>query len=498
MVKTNNTKQSFWIFIGQLASMMIAIISPMILSRYLTKMDYGTYKQVMYVYVSFLSIFTLGLPKSYSYFIPKVPLDEIKCLINKITLLFFILGSVFSSFLFCGSSIISCILKNPDLDLALRIFSIVPLLLLPTIGIEGIYASFQKTHIVAVYTVVTKLITLLLTIIPVVLFNGSYIHAIIGFDIGCFVTFIVALYLKNYPVKNEKTIKTHISYSSIFRFSVPLMIASLWSMIINASDQFYISRYFGNEAFAEYSNGFIEFPVITMLVGSISTVLIPLFSKYIDDNGSREILFNTWKSTMTKSLKIIYPIAFFCICFSSIIMVCMYGNSYSNSAIFFSIKNIQGLFSVIPFTPLILALGMTKEYSLAHMKTALLVVFLEYIAILIFNSTVSIACVSLFCQFLKVVFQLFIILSVFNFSLKDIIDVKTIVLCIVVSLLSSIITLCVNLFVSVNMYFLLFIDLVVYLCSYYILCYIFNISYKDILLSFIGDKNTKQILRYIP
>ena len=92
---TNNTRQAIWISLGSLASTLIAVISPMILSRYLTKGDYGTYKQVMYIYTSLLLIFTLGLPKSYSYFIPKVDISEAKDLINKIARIFYIMGGCF-------------------------------------------------------------------------------------------------------------------------------------------------------------------------------------------------------------------------------------------------------------------------------------------------------------------------------------------------------------------------------------------------------------------
>lgn len=66
--QTSNTKQAAWIAIGSFFSFIVGIVSPMILSRYFGKGDYGTYKQVMYVYNTLLTIFTLGLPKAYAYF----------------------------------------------------------------------------------------------------------------------------------------------------------------------------------------------------------------------------------------------------------------------------------------------------------------------------------------------------------------------------------------------------------------------------------------------
>ena len=498
MAKTNNTKQALWIAIGQLASTLIAIISPMILSRYLTKMDYGTYKQVMYVYTSLLAIFTLGLPKSYSYFIPRVPIVEARSLIIKITRIFFILGLAFSVFLFVGAPIIAIFLKNTDLVFALRVFSIVPTLLLPTIGMEGVYASFKKTQVVAIYTIITKILTILLTVLPVVAFNGNYIHALIGFDIGCLLTCIVAMFLKSYPVRGVDSIQTSVGYKSIFSFSLPLLIASFWGMIINSSDQFFISRYFGNEVFAEYANGFMEFPVITMIVGSISTVLIPLFSKYNANSDFGNAILDTWKSTLSKSVRIVYPMAFFCIVFSTTIMVCLYGQTYRNSNIYFSIKNVQALFSVLPFSPLVLALGKTKEYSRVHLYTAIVVVTLEFLVVHIFDSACSIAIVSLLCQFLKVALQLLIVMGVLHFSLRDLVDVILVVKCCFICMLSCIPVYVLNLiFEPSSLWVQLFIDCGVFVLLYYTLCFAMNVSYKDIFTSFIGNKYSL-LLKFIP
>lgn len=46
--KGNNTIQAAWLGIGGIMSFSFATISAAIISRYLTKEEYGTYKQVMY------------------------------------------------------------------------------------------------------------------------------------------------------------------------------------------------------------------------------------------------------------------------------------------------------------------------------------------------------------------------------------------------------------------------------------------------------------------
>ena len=57
-METNNSPTSGMVAMGSLFSFGFSIVSSMILSRYFDKADYGTYKQVMYVYNTLLTVFT--------------------------------------------------------------------------------------------------------------------------------------------------------------------------------------------------------------------------------------------------------------------------------------------------------------------------------------------------------------------------------------------------------------------------------------------------------
>lgn len=147
----SNTIQAFWVAFGSVISYSFILLTSMILSRYFDKGDYGTYRQVMYVYNTFLVVFTLGLPRAYSYFLPRVPTGEAKDTISKITYLFIGLGIIFSLLLFFGSPLIAVFLKNPDLKYAIKLFSLVPVFMLPTMGVDGILASFKKSQYIAIH-----------------------------------------------------------------------------------------------------------------------------------------------------------------------------------------------------------------------------------------------------------------------------------------------------------------------------------------------------------
>lgn len=424
---TNNTKQAFWVALGSLISFGFSIVSSMILSRYFDKSDYGTYRQVMYVYHTLLTIFTLGLPKAYSYFLPRVSPDEAKNLINKITRLFFILGGLFSLILYLGSTLFAEILNNPKLEIALRYFSIVPFLMLPTMGIEGILSTYKETKFLAVYTITTRAVMLCCVMFPVILWNLGYIGAIIGFVIASVFSALLALYLKFHPIRNNKCLQTHISYKEIFQFSLPLLYASVWGILMNSADQFFISRYFGTEVFADFSNGSIELPFVGMIVGACSTVLSPIFSKMSHEKlDLNKTALPLWNSVYRKTALLMYPIIVYCWVFADTIMVVLYGEKYDTSHIYFRIKVLTYIFSLIVFAPFLINSGKVKFYSNVTAIFAIIIWPIEYISLMLTNSPFSVPIVSLVLHVAKIFVFLYVIANMFGVKLHELFPIKLI------------------------------------------------------------------------
>lgn len=496
---TSNSKQAAWVAIGSFFSFIVGVVSPMILSRYFDKGDYGTYKQVMYVYNTLLSIFTLGLPKAYGYFLPKYTNEYSRDIISKITKIFFILGLVFSLFLLCFAGLIADVLNNPNLTKALIAFSPTPLLLLPTMGLDAIYASFRKTKYLAYYTISTKVLTIVCIVVPVALFSGNFMSAIIGFDVASLITFCLALYFKTWPIKSIKQHKCSLTYKEIFKFSLPLLYASLWGICIASANQFFISRYYGNECFADFSNGFMELPLVGMILGSISAVLLPLFSGMDKGDGMCVNSLTIWHSALLKSAKLTFPILIYSIFFADIIMVCMYGNLYSESSIYFIVKNLMGLFIIIPFYPIILAIGKTKEYAHIHMLIAFLVIISEYIVCKTCSSAVYVAVVSEVCHLLKIWLMIRVIAKYAQKKVTDLILPKYMARILIVSIIASLPPFLLVQNIEVNKWLSLFISLCLFLFDYYFLCWIFKVSYRDIIAGFIHKESKFSSLTiYLP
>lgn len=483
VVKNSNTIQSLWVAMGSLTSFAFSIVSAAILSRYFAKEDYGTYKQVMYVYSTLLTVFTLGLPKSYSYFLPRVTKEEGLSLVNKITNIFFILGAIFSLFLFFASPLIADILKNEELGTAIQIFSPVPLLMLPTMGLESIYATYRETYISAIYTVITRVLMLVCVATPVICFNGDVRMALVGFTISSLISFLIALYLKNRPFRHVEHKKCDVSYKSIFKFSLPLLYASIFGTIIASADQFFVSRYFGAAEFAEFSNGFMELPFVGMIVGACSTVLFPLFSKIEHESSdAKQEIVPIWRRVFDKTSKLVYPLLVFCWFMAADIMVFLYGEQYAESSIYFKIKLITNIFTLIAYAPLFLAIGKTKAYANIHLIAAIFIVIVEYLSVIFIKSPYAIAVASVICRIGIITSMLVIIAKHFKMSFGEIFPLrnfwKILLPCAAIGLIIQLISI-------ENVLIRLGVSAIVYVLLYAVWVYVAKLNYKDIVDPFI-------------
>jgi O-antigen/teichoic acid export membrane protein len=233
----SNTQQALWLAISSFSSLALAFLSSAILSRYFDKTEYGTYRQILYVYGTLQTIFTVGLPSVFAYFIPRYSNEEGKYFVNKINTLFVVLGCCFSLLLFLSSDLIADILQNRELARGLKVFSIFPLFTLPTLGVEGLYTALRRTKDIAIYNTISKLLMLACIVLPVVYIKGDYVVAIMGWGAASFVIFIYAMYMKSKPYFGIAKKRIEKFYSTVFNYSTPLMAASIVGFFIASSNQ---------------------------------------------------------------------------------------------------------------------------------------------------------------------------------------------------------------------------------------------------------------------
>ena len=378
MNNKSNTVQALWVGLGYLGTFLVALGSAMVLSRYLSKDEYGTYRQIIYIYTLLQGVFAAGLPSAYSYFLPKLDLSQGKQLSRLLLFFFVILGALLSIVFYWGAPLLSSALDNPTLTDKLRLFSPIPF--------------FLKQLLV--YNITTKFFMFFCLISPVLFWEPSIDKIIYGWIVSAVFSFVIALVFKNKPFKAVKSSRLPFKISAIFKYTIPIMLTSYITVLQKSADQFFISRYYGESAFAEYSNGFFEIPFVGMIVGAVSAVMIPIFSGAGNDPIKLQNAVTSWRNALDKCIYLIYPLLCVCFVFAAEVIVLIYGEKYESSVSYFKLALFLNFFNIVLINPIIIALGKTKFYLSYNIVCAVLIWLTKYLTVLLIDSPHAVAVVS--------------------------------------------------------------------------------------------------------
>ena len=483
MTSANKTSQVLWVSISKFTTLFFTMLVAAVLSRLLSKQDYGTYRQVLYVYNTLLVVFAVGVPKAYGYFLPQVSDEEAKTLLKKINLILFLLGLAFSTFLFFGATYIGEILRNQALGPALKIFAPIPLLLLPTIGIDSIFVNMNKTRLLVLFRMISHSIMACCIILPVLIMGHDHRSALIGWLVSAFVTCILALVFSRIPYRKIAAKETTFSNEDIFKYCLPLMVAALYGVGIKAANQFFVSRYFGTVEFATFANGFIPLPFVGMIINAVSAVLFVSFSETLNRKEvDWQSFLSTWQNALKKSAKIIYPLTAFAFAFAPQIMVILYGVKYLESSLYFRIHLVLNFFNVIAFAPLILATGETRYYARVHL-VFMVVIWSTHYLLLYVNSPIVIAMNSIFISILIVFVFLRFLVKKFALKFADLVPLQFLLKNLIISITSALLAYgIIATFASAeNPLLFLLAGGMLWMIALYFIAYIFGEDYRELL-----------------
>lgn len=398
--QTSRTVQTSWLALSNLLSLSVGIISSAILSRALAPAEYGTYRQVIYIYSTLLIVFSMGLPRAYAYFLARVPVEQGRDVVRRLHLLFTGLAGLFSALLLFGSRAIAAAMGNPMLAENLMLFAATPMLLMPVMGVESVLTVYGRARLVLLYVAISRSFTILCTTLPVLLVAPQAKYAVMGFVAAAAVTCATGLRLSRIPFRGIGQRPCNLTTGDFFRFAKPVFTASVYGFVIGSASRFFVSRYFGVEEFALFDNGYRELPFAGMIIGATATVLLPEFSRMAKEGATGEAFAELWRSTITKSAAVIYPLSIFCALFAEEIISLLYGNRYAPAAMLFRIVTLVNLTRIVPYAPILLALDKGSAFARAHLIAALLLVGLDAACVRWFPSLMAIAAITTGCTIL--------------------------------------------------------------------------------------------------
>ncbi len=410
--------------LSNILSLLINLISTMLLSRFRTQYEYGTYSQILLAVNLAVNIFSLGLPNSINYFFARAEGVYEK---QKFLYTYFLFSTLSS--LIAGLFLVFIV---PQMELYFHNFNLhmysYVLLLLPLSVIiiqsnSNMLIVAGKSSSLVIYTLLHNALRLL-AILFVYIFKLSFsTYVFLYVLIEIIFTIIVYVWaMKISGIKNFRTFKLPLSkikhlIRQMLYFSIPLGLGSMVSTISLELDKLIIGNLMGTESLALYTNAAKELPLV-IIASAFTTVLMPKLSKMLKNNEKKEAV-KLWGNSLliTYTLLCFFGIAI--IVFAPQVMVFLYSEKYIAGVHVFRVYTLVLIMRSTYFGIILNISGNTKKVFYSSIISLILNVILNYAFFNIFGF-IGPAIATVVCILLVNILQLIFTTKITEVSFKNI------------------------------------------------------------------------------
>ena len=314
--------------VSKVIVLLITLITGMLLSRFRSKLEYGTYSQLNMVISLATTIIMMGIPGSLNFFLARAETKEershfLSVYYSMSTLLSLVVGAV----LVAAAPLIAGYFDNPLIKDFLYYLAILPWTKIICASIENILVVYRKTNFIMIYRWANSL-SLLGIIVLVQAMNWSFgIYMILYVAVESFFSICVYIIARGCAGRltisfDKELIKT------ILKFSIPLGLASMVGTLNVELDKFVIGGFMDTEALAVYTNASKEMPV-TIIASSITAVLLPQMARLLKKNENKKAV-ELWGHATYLSFTIIVFLSFALFVFAPEVMNILYSEKSEN------------------------------------------------------------------------------------------------------------------------------------------------------------------------
>lgn len=436
MAMTNYKKQIGSLITGQILSLLLGFILPLILVRVLTRNDYGLYAQFN-VILSFCSVlFSFGLSSELYYLYPIANKREKRILIFQ-SLILLLIASIVATIVLNIPIIRNYLISNNSLDDGYLYLIIAIFLSVPEILITSLYVLNNDNKTSAIFlplmTILrVALILILYWIYPKIetVFIAIILSAAIKF------IYVIAYAFKVINKNSDGMLIDFKILKSQLKYSIPLGLASSVRNIVQQLDKLIVLSFVSPSVYAIYSIAFYGVPGLTQVYLSISQVYIPRMSTAYKEEKILELI-SLYHSMVSKTLSYTVPIILIIILFANPIIPTVFSNKYIESIPYFRIYLLTFIISSVGCGNILRATGETRRSLMAYAYTAIVMIPLTYFTIKLYYLNGAIISATISAILPKIILGFYDAKSI-NKSIKSLYPWRNIIKIILISLLSLI------------------------------------------------------------
>jgi O-antigen/teichoic acid export membrane protein len=364
---------------GRLLVTLTGLLCAIVLSRLFTKTDYAAYRQTFLAYAFVAPLLTLGLPGALFYFLPRDKEHGRSILTGNLVLLF-LMGCLFALAMWCGGNeLLAKRFNNPSLSRLLLIYSPYGLLALPVMAVSACLLSYDRVKALAVYHVASKALFLICVVVLALTWRSTN-AAVSGAVIATFLIFFPAIFLMYRAAAGDDWWPTMTNMWEQLKYGVPLGLAAMVGTISKNLDKVIVSSMCPPEQFAVYVNAAMEIPLIGILTGSVSAVLLPEIVK-LYKQGDRSEGLQLWKRAAAKCAIIILPVMCFLMVMAPEVIRVVFSAKYTGSVHPFRVYLLLLPIRTVSWGTMLMAAGKSSWILLKTAMTLILNLILSVILV---------------------------------------------------------------------------------------------------------------------
>jgi len=336
----------------------------MLLSRTLPPDVYGSFRQVWMINKGLIEIFALGLPLSILYYLARLPDREKKWFIARSVVLLCTGAAATGLAIFLAADRIADAFGNPAIAPLLRMFAIYPVLIAPSLAVNNVlvaggrvlrlvsFAVASRTAVLAAGALAVALGGDLTTLFTLILVAGTL-------EITAAMLLLRAAARAAEVADRPGQLERRPTIREQFAIALPTGVSNMVGIINQELDKLIIAGSFTVAQFARYANGAMEIPLLGTIVSSVSTVLMPEFTRRFHDGDRRGVL-TLWHDSVCTVGLMQFPVLIFFGVYATDVIVLLFSDTYRESAIVFQIYILASVPRLTWYGTLLVAIGRSK------------------------------------------------------------------------------------------------------------------------------------------
>ena len=313
--------------VSKFMTTLIGVVTSMLLARFRTLEEYGTYSQIIMVVDLVSTFLMLGLPNSVNYFLAKADTKEQKQRFLSVYLtLSTVLTAVIGVCLNIATPLIIEYFDNSMITTLAYVFNIYPWSSIMLHSLSNVCVVYGKSNKLIFFSV-THSVCNLLVILGAKLFSWSFGTYMLVYMSA---TLAFAIFAVAWICKMAGRVRPSVDFSLIKEmlvFCVPMGLASVVGTLNAELDKLVIANFFTTAEYAIFANAAKQLPV-TMLTDSLTAVLLPCIVRLMKEKRSGDVV-KVWSNAINVSFAVMCLIAGGLFVFAPEVMSIFYSEKYA-------------------------------------------------------------------------------------------------------------------------------------------------------------------------